>query len=87
MSTGSPAVSTENTLRKVGSHLRWFMEKSGVNPEKAAVCIVVDSHAERDSIAARFAAEFVAGEMQRVASTDGAVVAGVKIFVTVKEKA
>lgn len=35
------AVSVENTVRKVGAHLRWLLEKSGVDAEAAHVMIGV----------------------------------------------
>jgi hypothetical protein len=84
MSTGAPATSTDNTLQKASSHLRWLVEKSGVDPERAVVCIVVDTAAERDRIDATFAREHDHRTMAKTGKPHQVVANGVKIMVTTK---
>lgn len=56
--TSKSAVSTTNTLSKLGAHLRWQVEKSGVDPEKVDVFIVVRTKDEAALIKARFLEDF-----------------------------
>ena len=86
--SGVPAISAENTLRKASSHLRWLIEKAGVNPESAIVCVIVETAVDRDRLMARLADEFDAKTMTRCTASSHQVVAnGVRIAVTVRELA
>jgi hypothetical protein len=81
--SGAPTTSTQNTLRKLGAHLRWFIEKSGVNPEGVYVAIVVNSKADHDRITAAFAQEHDRQFMVRFETPDRIAINGVKVTVTV----
>lgn len=86
--SGAPATSSENTLNKASAHLRWLIEKSGVNPERAIVCVILDTVADRDKLEARFADEFRPATMSKSSASPHQIVAnGVKITVTVREMA
>lgn len=81
--TGGVATSTQNTLRKLGANLRWFIEKSGVKPEEVYVAIVVNSKADRDKITAAFTREHDRETMTRFETPDRLAISGVKVTVTV----
>lgn len=76
------AVSMEPTLRKLGAHLRWFIEKNGVNSEDVIVSIGVKSENDRSLLISGFLREFDKDTMKRWdKAPDGVQVHGVKVFV------
>jgi len=82
------AVTTSNTLSKVGAHLRWLIEKSGVNPENgsAIITIGVRNNEDQSRMIATLLREYDANHMQRT-DTDSTYVRvhGVPIFVVVSK--
>ena len=86
--SGAPATSSENTLNKASAHLRWLIEKAGVDPERAIVSVILEKAADRDKVEARFVDEFKAATMSRNPASPHQIVAnGVRIAVTVRELA
>lgn len=85
MSTKMPAVSTQNTLSKAAAHLRWLVEKSGVNPEGVFVAIVVNTDVEREKLEAQLKTEFDPATMTR--GPHRIIAHGVKIAVTKAQEA
>lgn len=59
------ALSTEPTLRKLGSHLRWFIEKCGVKAERVIVSIGVQTEEERSLLISGLLREFDPSCMSR----------------------
>jgi len=82
------AISTSNTLSKVGAHLRWLLEKSGIDPENGGtvISIGVRSNEEQSRLISTLLREYDANNMQR-SDTDAAFVRvhGVPIFVVVSK--
>jgi adenine deaminase len=89
MSKTAAAVSKENTLRKLGAHLRWQFEKCGVDADRdASVIVVVEREEDRSNMISGFLRDFDAGSMRRNdASPHQIVVHGVRIAVIVREPA
>jgi hypothetical protein len=84
--TKAGIISAENTLRKIGAHLRWQLEKCGVDAEKQTFVIVVSTDDERDAIVAGFERDFDQGSMSRGTDTHRITVHGVNISVVVQAK-
>jgi hypothetical protein len=79
--------SQEPTLRKLGAHLRWFIEKSGVEPEHAVVCINVHTTEEQSKLISRLLSEFDGTTMtRRDEYSQLVVVHGVPLWICVIEK-
>jgi hypothetical protein len=57
--------STEPTLRKLGSHLRWLMESAGIKAENSHVVIAVADEQERSLMISKLLREFDHGSMTR----------------------
>src|SRR6266550_4580301 len=88
MSKGRLDISTtKNSLRKLGADVRWLVEKSGVDPEKALITIGVDTTEEQSGLISTLIIEFDATCMSRVETHPHHVkVHGVNIFVIVHKK-
>ena len=86
--SGAVAHSTQNTLRKLGADLRWFVEKNGVDPQKATVMLCVESLADRDKLIDGFGREYEGEVMKRWAHAPFQImVHGIGIAIVVKEPA
>lgn len=82
------AISAENTLRKLGAHLRWFIERAGVDPEKCHVIIGVPSTIDQSLIRSEMLREFDKGTMTDNASAPTTTwVHGVPITICVTKPA
>lgn len=80
--------STSNTLRKLGAHLRWHMEKSGVDADAATAVIVVPDETQRSRLIDSMLRDFDQSCMKADDAKPGQVmVHGVRIAVVVKEPA
>lgn len=78
----SAATSTEKTLLKFGAHLRWLIEKSGINPETTVVTIGVKDVAEKQRLLSTIAREFDRNYMvTSPLQGDAVVIFGVPVFV------
>lgn len=83
----APARSAERTLGKLGAHLRWQIEKAGVDPEAADVVILVDALAEAERLTTAFHEGFDGSVMSRAPTQPSLfVVHGVRIRIGVREK-
>lgn len=86
MARSVATVSTENTLRKTGAHLRWLMERAGVNPEAAMVIVGVKDEVERSLMLSAFLRDFDPASMRRMDAMPHVVeVHGVTIGVAVRK--
>jgi hypothetical protein len=85
--SGAPATSTTNTMNKASAHLRWLVEKAGVNPEGVIVAFIVPTAADRDRLVGRFAEEYDAETMTKSQHRHQVIANGVKIAVSVREPA
>jgi hypothetical protein len=85
--SGAPATSTTNTLNKASAHIRWLVEKAGVNPEGIIVALIVPTAADRDRLVGRLAKEYDAKTMTKSQSRNQVIANGVKFAVTVREPA
>lgn len=81
------ATSSQNTLRKLGSHLRWMIEKEGIDAEKVRVAICVNDETEKSLMISAFLREFEKQTMTRNDLTPNCVVVhGVPIWIVIKAK-
>jgi hypothetical protein len=83
----SSTVSTQNTTSKLGAHLRWMLEKEGVNPERVIVSLGVGSEDERNRMIVAFDRDFDRLHMKRGKDFPGLVIVhGVPIVIVVNNK-
>ena len=87
--SGGIATSTQNTLSKLGAHLRWQLEKCGLDAERdAVVTIVVESEVQRSKLISGFLAGYDRSVMRRDDGQPGQIVLhGVRVAVVVREMA
>lgn len=86
MSTGTSAPTSSKTLAKLGSHLRWQIEKAGVDPESVDVVILVGTDKEGEQLRASLQSEFDDGVMKRSKSAPHVIVVhGVCLQIGVRE--
>jgi hypothetical protein len=79
--------SQQPTLRKFGAHLRWLIEKSGVEPEHTVVCINVHTTEEQSKLISTLLREFDHATMtRRDEYSQLVVIHGVPLWVCVIEK-
>lgn len=75
-------LSREPTLRKAGAHLRWLLEKSGINPERCVISIGVKDEVEKSLMISTFLRDFDGRCMTRHDSHPAYIeVLGVKLVV------
>lgn len=80
------APGTVNTIRKLGAHLRWAIEKEGVDVESAAVVILVKDEVERSKMISAFLRNFDPETMAASAEHPGKIIVhGVAVIVSVKK--
>lgn len=78
------STSTEPTLRKLGSHLRWFIEKCGVDAERVIISIGVKAEQDRSLLISGLLREFDASCMKRNDHhAEFVELHGVKLFVVI----
>ncbi len=81
------ATATSNALRKLGAHLRWLLEREGVDPEQCVISLGVPDEVARSQMISALLRDFDAATMTR---HDGfaevVVVHGVPICITVSAR-
>lgn len=81
------AVSNENTLRKACAHMRWQVEKCGVDAESCAIAIVVADETAKAKIISGFLRDFDPTSMRRENDhPERIIVHGIRVGVYVKGK-
>jgi hypothetical protein len=71
------AISVQNTLDKFGAHLRWLLEKSGIDPETVVISIGVQNVEDQSRMISTFLREFNPQTMVRCENGEHAGFIGV----------
>lgn len=77
---------TTSTLRKLGAHLRWFLEFNGVKAEDCQILIGVKSHEDRRAVMEGINREFDPKTMQTI-GPDVVELNGIKVYVRLPDPA
>ena len=82
---GTAVTHSRPSLGKLGADLRWFIEKNGVDPEKAIVAIGVESEIDKSLLCAALLREHDPAVSQTFGS-NSVIVHGVRLSVVIVPK-
>lgn len=81
------ATSNQNVLSKFGAHLRWMVEREGIDPETVIVSIGVKGEIEKSLMISAFIRNFDGKVMRRIDEmSDCVVVHGIPIVVVADKR-